>query len=209
MKRGVKNWLPEKHLRLLVVMLFAAGTAAAQAQSQTAASPSQTTSGSQAAPQANQESVGDAARKAKADKGKSKARKVYTDEDLPTAGHTISVVGDANASGDASRQAENSEVKSGSSDAAKQEQYWRGRAQKIREQMNALDEQIAKLKDDIKKNGASGFDASSGLQKNVIYVDDKNARLQRMEQKRAELDKQMDQLQEEGRKAGASPSWFR
>lgn len=202
------NMLPEKHLRWLAVMLLAAGTAAAQTQSP-AATPSQTTSGSQAAPQSNQESAGDAARKAKADKGKAKARKVYTDEDLPTAGHTISVVGDANAGSGASRQAENSDVKSGSSDAAKQEQYWRGRAQKIKDQMNALDDQIAKLKDDIKKNGASGFDASSGLQKNVIYVDDKNARLQQMEQKRAELDKQMDQLQEEGRKAGASPSWFR
>lgn len=201
-----RSELPKTFLRVLVVAWMMGGAALGRAQSQTS-SPSPTPP--QAQPQQNQNSLGDAARKAKTGKGKSKARKVYTDEDLPRADHSISVVGQA---GEASPQAENSEAKSASSEAAadaKKEEYWRGKARKIRDQMEAMDQEIVKLKEDIKKNGASGFDASSGLQQNVIYVDDKNARLKELEKKRENLDAQMDQLMEEGRKAGASPSWFR
>jgi hypothetical protein len=195
-----------------VLMVTLSMTGAALGQSPSQATPqSQTTTPSSTSPQAqpSQESVADAARKAKTDKGKSKARKVYTDEDLPAAGHAISVVGEESAAGDASRPAKNSDAKSGASEAAKQEQYWRGRARRIRDQMDAVDREIAALKEDIKKNGAGGFDTSTGLQKNVIYVNDKNGQVSELEKKKAELEKEMDQLMEEGRKAGASPSWFR
>jgi chaperonin cofactor prefoldin len=204
----------ETFLGVLIVALSMTG--AALGQSTSPATPqSQTTSPSPSSPQAqpqtqpSPESVADAARKAKTDKGKSKARKVYTDEDLPTGGHSISVVGEEHAAGDTSRPAKNSGAKSGASEAAKQEQFWRGRARRIRDQMDAADREIAALKEDIKKNGAGGFDTSSGLQKNVIYVNDKNGQVTQLEKRKSELEKEMDQLMEEGRKAGASPSWFR
>jgi chaperonin cofactor prefoldin len=196
--------LPKTFLRVSIVAWMMGGLALGRAQAQTGPP-----TPPQAQPQQNQDSLGDAARKAKTGKGKSKARKVYTDENLPAADHSISVVGQA---GEDSPQAKNSEAKSASSEAsadAKKEDFWRGKARKIRDQMEAMDQEIVKLKEDIKKNGASGFDASSGYQKNVIYVDDKNARLKELEKKRETLDVQMDQLMEEGRKAGASPSWFR
>jgi hypothetical protein len=75
--------------------------------------------------------------------------------------------------------------------------------------MVATDEAIKNLQEEIKKNGATGFDAQSGLKQNVIYVDDRNARLKQLEQRRQDLDKQMDLLQEEGRKASADSAWFR
>jgi len=75
--------------------------------------------------------------------------------------------------------------------------------------MAATDQQIEKVKEEIKKYGNGGFDPQTGLGKNVIYVDDRQSQLTRLEKQRADLDKQMDQLQEEGRKAGAQPSWFR
>ena len=199
-----RSALREKLSSLLVAALLMMGMALGQSQPTP-----QPQTPPQAKPQQNQDSLGDAARKAKTDKGKSKAHKVYTDEDLPTGGHSVSVVGQATPTEDGSLQAKNSDRKSESNEAAKQEEYWRGRARKIREQMDAVDQEIARLKEDIKKNGSSGFDAASGLQKNVIYIVDKNAQLQRLEKKKADLEKEMDQLGEEGRKAGASPSWFR
>ena len=203
-----RSALREKLSSLLVAALLMTGMVLGQSQSQSTP-PSQTSPQAQPLPQQNQGSLGDTARKAKTDKGKSKAHKVYTDEDLPTGGHSVSVVGQATPTEDSSLQAKNSDRKSESNEAAKQEEYWRGRARKIREQMDAVDQEIARLKEDIKKNGSSGFDAASGLQKNVIYIVDKNAQLQRLEKKKADLEKEMDQLGEKGRKAGASPSWFR
>ncbi len=76
-------------------------------------------------------------------------------------------------------------------------------------QMPATDAQIEQMKEEIKKYGNGGFDAATGLTENVIYFQDRQGELEHLQKKRADLDRQMDQLQEEGRKAGASPSWFR
>ena len=197
-KACLRSALPYKSILLFLVMLSMAGMAVAQ---------------SQAPPEQKPESLADAARKAKAKKAKSEPGKVYTDEDVSGRGQGgISVVGQEGAAASGAQEERDSDAKSarGAAGTAKNEEaMWRAKAQKIKDQMKAVDDQIAQLKEDIKKNGASGFDASSGLQKNVIYVNDKNARLQRLEQKRADLDKQMDQLGEEGRKAGMPASLFR
>jgi chaperonin cofactor prefoldin len=75
--------------------------------------------------------------------------------------------------------------------------------------MAAVDREITKVKDDIKKYGNVGFDPSTGLGENVIYVEDRNSNLKDLQKKKEGLEKQMDALQEAGRKAGAPPSWFR
>jgi predicted lipid-binding transport protein (Tim44 family) len=189
-------------LMLLLVMTWPHSAAFCQSQS---SQQSQSQSQSQAQPEQKQDSVADAAKKAQKDKPK--AKKVFTEDDLSGKSGGVSVVGDANAapksntpgakpSGDASK-------------AVRDEEYWRGRASQIRELMAATDAAINNLKEEIKKNGATGFDAQTGLKDNVIYVDDRNARLKQLEQRRQDLDKQMDLLEEEGRKSGAQPSWFR
>lgn len=89
------------------------------------------------------------------------------------------------------------------------EAYWRGKARELLDEIAALDQEIAKTKDEIKKYGADGFDATSGLQKNIIYIDNRSSKVQQMEKRKADLGKKLDQLQEDGRKAGASPAWFR
>jgi len=160
------------------------------------------------------QSLGDAARKAKAEMSKSAPTKVYTQDDLshlPSGG--VSVVGQkgstassAPESGDSSAEAKpDAAAKSGDNEEA----YWRGEARKLLDQMAAVDRQIAKVKDDIKKYGAGGFDTSTGYKDNVIYVEDRNSELQDLQKKREGLERQMDALQEAGRKAGAEPSWFR
>jgi hypothetical protein len=179
----------------------------AQAQSQPAQSSSGSQSQAQSQPQQKDDSSTDASKKPPKDKPKPK--RVYTEEDLSgLRGNGVSVVGDANAPARSNAPAS----QSSGGDATKSvrdEEYWRGRASQIKEQMAATDEAIKNLQAEIKKNGATGFDAQSGLKDNIIYVDDRNARLKQLEQRRQDLDKQMDLLQEEGRKAGADSAWFR
>jgi hypothetical protein len=196
---------------LLVAVLCLTTGALGQSQSQAPPPPQ---SQPQSPPQKKEESLGDAARKARAQKGKSEPRKVYTDEDLsgPRSG-TVSVVGQNSPAPNSSPEAKNSRAQSESGDGSKSgknsEEYWRGRARKLQDQMAAVDQEIARVKDDIKKYGNGGFDASSGLKQSVIYVEDRNAKLQQLEKKKADLQTQMDTLIEEGRKAGALPAWFR
>jgi hypothetical protein len=159
------------------------------------------------------DSAADAARKAKAEKSKAKPKKVYTDEDMSSlSGGGISVVGDKDSSA-AAPDGKNPDAKPAGGDAAKSgkngEAYWRGKAGKIRDQMAAIDQQIEKLQEEIKKQGNGGFDPASGLSQNVIYVTDRSAQVKQLEKKKADLQKQMDELAEEGRKAGADPGWFR
>jgi hypothetical protein len=160
-------------------------------------------------PPAPADSLAEAARKAKERKGKQDAPKVYTEDEMSKlSSHGVSVVGEGNGPGGNSagdRYVPDSRDQSRN----REEAYWRGRARNLLSQMAATDQQIDKVKEEIKKYGNGGFDPSTGLGKNVIYVDDRQSQLKRLEQQRANLDKQMDQLQEEGRRAGAQPSWFR
>jgi chromosome segregation ATPase len=152
------------------------------------------------------------ARKAKAKKNK--PSKVYTEEDLAQMrSGSVSVVGqdggEGNGSPETSNYAGDSKTQDKGNGGKNGEAYWRGKARKLQEQIAAVDQEIEKMKQEIKTSGGSGFDAASSLQQNVIYINDRNGRLKRLEDKKAKLMEQMAQLQEEGRKAGADPGWFR
>jgi len=56
------------------------------------------------------------------------------------------------------------------------EAYWRGKAQEPLDEITATEQQIAKLKDDIKKYGPGGFDVTTGMKSNVAYIEDRMAR---------------------------------
>ena len=43
----------------------------------------------------------------------------------------------------------------------------------------------------------------------ALIVHDRNAELQHLQDRKQNLEKQMDDLTDEGRKAGADPGWFR
>jgi hypothetical protein len=148
-------------------------------------------------------SVADAAKKT--DKDKPKPKKIYTEDDLSGMGKgSVSVVGNDNK--------KNSRRRTDDSDGGYNpngEEYWRSRSQPILDAIAATDAQIEQLKEDIKKYGAGGFDVQSGRQNNVAYIEDRNGQIQSLEKRKANLQKQMDDLEEEGRKAGAQPAWFR
>ena len=89
------------------------------------------------------------------------------------------------------------------------EEYWREKARQILDAIADTDQQIAQKQDEIKKYGNGGFDVTTGMKDNIAYINDRTGQLKSLEKRKADLQKQLDELQEEGRKAGASPSWFR
>jgi hypothetical protein len=197
-----------------LAVLWAAATALGQSQQETSQpsqrSSSQTQSQMQTEPTKN-EAGGDAAKKS--ERAKAKPKKVYTEEDLSgMRGNGVSVVGDEKpaGAGAAGTKKADGKTKAGVVPMSGQDEvYWRGKAHELLDQITATEQQIAKLKDDIKKYGAGGFDVTTGMKKNIAYIEDRNGQVKDLEKRKADLEKKLDQLEEQGRKAGAEPAWFR
>jgi hypothetical protein len=152
------------------------------------------------------QSLADAARQAKANQDKPKAKKVYTDENMSSVGGTISVVGDKSSS----RSTGDSDNSGGAPSASgKTEAYWRGRASAIKNEIASTDQQIDSVKAEIAKSGAASFDPSSGLSQGVIIVHDRNAEVKQLEERKQGLERQLDDLADEIRKAGGDSGWAR
>lgn len=223
----------------LVLALYLAPPALAQAQSQAGAQPqpqsqsqpaakptgqSQTANSTEPQMQSQEapppDSLGEAARKARAQKAKATGAKVYTEDKIAgLSGHGVSVVGDGNEGSGGSSDASNSYAApgaNGSSEAGgaapggrNEEQYWRQKARQIHDAMSQIDDRIAKIQEEIQKYGAVSIDPSSGYRQNVIYVEDRNAQIKQLEAQKEKLQGQLEALEDEGRKAGADSGWFR
>ncbi len=174
-------------------------------------SSSQTQTQSQSQPPRKDESTADAAKKT--EKEKAKPKKVYTEEDLAgLRGNGVSVVGNDKpaAPGAAATSKANGKTKTGVVPMSGQdEEYWRGKARGLLDRIAATEQRIEAKKDEIKKLGNGGFDITTGMKDNIAYIQDRNAQLQELEKHKADLQKQLDELQDEGRKVGAPSSWFR
>jgi hypothetical protein len=198
-------------LAALLAVMGPAALASSHSQAQPSQSSQQSSAPAQAQPeQKKADTPADAAKKP--EKEKPKPKKVYTEEDMSSLKGGVSVVGDGNAGagGAAGTRQSNGNTKAGVVPMSGQdEDYWRGKARAILDAMAATDQEIAKTKDEIKKYGNDGFDAQSGRKDNVVYIESRSGKLQQLEKRKADLEKKMDQLQEEGRKAGAESSWFR
>ena len=191
-----------------ILLLFIGPLASLHAQSspspQQPPPPQQPPAQAQTPAQPKEESVADAAKRSQKDKPK--AKKVYTEDDLSGMRKGgVSVVGNENKR--SPRRARTADPE-GDYDP-NSEEYWRGRAQPILDEIAATDAQIEQLKEDIKKYGASGIDVTTGMKDNIAYIHDRNGQIQTLEKRKADLQKQLDDLAEEGRKAGAQPAWFR
>jgi hypothetical protein len=165
----------------------------------------------QSAPQ--DQSLGAVARQAKAQKAKSEPAKVYTEDKLAgLSGHGVSSVGSGNSGGGGSyggNAYNNAAASGGGQSLGSNESYWRGRANGIRGQMAQLDAQIAGIREEIKKKGAVTVDPMSGASAGVIYIEDRNRQIRQIEDQKAKLQQSLEDLAEEGRKAGADSGWFR
>jgi len=178
----------------------------------------------QAQPAATQdsESLADAARKNKEEKDKPKARRVYDDENMPSRAGPVSVVGQESSELASSNGQDPSvqPVAAGEDRPEKRDQaYWRVRYQRLSWQIVAVDKQIADKQKEIEKGGTGGTSTDlskqtcrrtpSGQTSCFAPVVDRVGQLKKLENRKAELEKQMDQLREEARKAGAEPGWLR
>jgi hypothetical protein len=197
---------------------FAQASSSSQQQSSSSSqqssqpSPAQSQPSSQAQPPApapppqKEDSLAEAARKAKEKKPATAKGKVYTEDDLSSLkGPGVSVVGEAPTKGARSSPSKDPDGNGGQNN----EEYWRARAHEILDEIAAVDEAIAQKKDEIKKYGNGGFDVTTGMKQNIAYINDRNGQVKSLEKRKADLAKQLDDLQEEGRKAGAAASWFR
>jgi hypothetical protein len=195
-------------LAALLVAIGPAALASSHSQEQSSQSSQQSSAPAQAQPeQKKADTPADAAKKP--EKEKPKPKKVYTEEDMSSLKGGVSVVGDGNAGASGTRQSTGNTKPGVVPMSGQDEDYWRGKARAILDAMAATDQEIAKTKDEIKKYGNDGFDAQSGRKDNVVYIESRSGKLQQLEKRKADLEKKMDDLQEEGRKAGAQPSWFR
>src|ERR1700751_2500090 len=136
----------------------AASSASTQAKAASASSNEPQMQSQEAPPQ---ESLGEAARRARAQKSAAPTAKVYTEDKVAgLLGHGVSVVGDGNRSGDSSdaENAENSEREPSAGGAPKanpaspqsgnsDEKMWRERARAIHDQMAQIDERISKIQE--------------------------------------------------------------
>ncbi len=164
-------------------------------------------------PPQKEDSLAEAARKAKAKKPAPAKGKVYTEADLAgMPGNGVSVVGEdkpAGAGGTGTKKTDGKTKTAVVPMSGEDEEYWRGKSRALLDEIAATDQEIAKTKEEIKKFGSGGFDITTGLKNNIAYINDRNAQLKALEKHKTDLEKQLDELQDEGRKAGASPAWFR
>jgi len=203
--------LCKKILCAFLAVLWPAAAALGQSHQDSSQSSQQPASQTQSQPeQKKSEAGGDVTKKS--EKEKAKPKKVYTEEDLSgMRGNDVSIVGSEKPAGGAAG-AKNADGKTKTGVvpmSGRDEAYWRGKARVLLDQIAATEQQIAKLKDDIRKYGTGGFDVTTGMKNNVAYIEDRNGQVKELERKKADLEKKVDQLQEEGRKAGAEPAWFR
>jgi hypothetical protein len=195
---------------LALMWPFAAAFGQSSSSSQQSSTQAQTQSPAQPAtldpPPQKQDSLAEAARKAKAKKPDAPKGKVYTEDDLKgMKGPGVSVIGDPPKKGP--RRAQPTDADGQNEPNA--EEYWRGRAREFLDAIAQTEEQIAQKKEEIKKFGSGGFDVTTGMKDNIAYIHDRNAQLKQLEARRADLEKQLEELQDEGRKAGVPSSWFR
>jgi len=210
MKKGDR--LCKKIFWASLAVLWPVAAAVGQSHQDSSQSSQQPSSQTQSQPE-QKKSVAEGDATKKSEKEKAKPKKVYTEEDLSEMrGNGVSIVGEEEPAGSGAAGAKKAAGKPKTGVvpmSGRDEAYWRGKSRVLLDQIAATEQQIAKLKDDIKKYGTGGFDVTTGMKNNVAYIEDWNGQIKELERKKADLEKKVDQLQEEGRKAGAEPAWFR
>jgi hypothetical protein len=210
LRLGNMRHFPTFFCSLLVMLFPFAATLAQSSSSQQPAAQSQSQPQAKPAssdqPPPKEDSLAEAARKAKEKKPATAKPKVYTEDDLSgMKGTGVSVVGET--PGTSARDPKTTSPNNGGGE--NNEEYWRGKARQILDAIADTDQQMAQKQDEIKKYGNGGIDVTTGLKDNIAYVNDRTGQLKTLEKHKTDLLKQLDDLQEQGRKAGASPSWFR
>jgi chromosome segregation ATPase len=169
------------------------------------------------------DAVADAARKAAQQKKDSpKPKKVYTDDDISTRKSDISVVGQAPApSADNKDQAKSVDATSKSADGKdatekkedpNSESAWRARFGKLREKINATQDELDVLQREESKGSTQYFNDPTQALKEQYSRDEINQRAAKIDAKKkalAALKQQWSDLEDQLRAAHGDPGWAR
>jgi len=127
-------------------------------------------------------------------------KKVFTNDDLSGMQRgDVSVVGNNRGTGRSGPAA----------GGTKNQQYWHNRAQRIRDQMAEVDRQMELLTKPDPNTGASLPSSSTPPPGAHSTASRPTAQLQRLQSRKAQLQQEMDQLEDEARRAGVPPGWLR
>jgi hypothetical protein len=180
----------------IVLFLVTALNCAAQSSDSASQSPSQTQA--PAAPQAAAPGA-NAAGAAASDGTKKKSKKVWTNEEMPSVGGNISVVGD-------SSQAHHDEGTTNSTNRnnAQRIAAYRNQILQYHKQMDTVDKQIADFRD-FKVDNSSG-----GMNPHGRYsMTSPEDRIKQLEDKKKQIQAKIDAIEEAARKEGIEPGQLR
>jgi hypothetical protein len=162
------------------------------------------------------ESLGAAARKVKAERGNSGARKVINEDDLAALPHSgVSVVGKGNAESGTSAEDRSSNASAGPGAPNVQteegEAYWKARFAATRGRLASSQKELNILKDELstaqrEQPGGSRPFVSPPMSESVLAI---QRNIDAMKRKVQENTRELTDLEEEFRKSDGQPGWIR
>ncbi|MGC1484416.1 MAG: hypothetical protein WA789_11530 [Candidatus Acidiferrum sp.] len=140
-------------------------------------------------------------------KAKKKVKKVWTEDDISkVGGGGISVVGDASTSSASRTAPERSGASSDSSTQNNDIQYYREQLRQLQAQLDAADKKLGELRN-FKGDNTT---ASGGINPNNGYtMTPVSDQIKQMEDKKKQIQDQMDAVMDEARKKGIEPGQLR
>ncbi len=169
--------------------------------------------------QQSQESVAEAARKARAQKkAAANAPKVITDDDLrpsaPAAGTESAAQGDKKAGEQAGKEGQAAASEGGKAAAPekKDEQYWRTKFQAAREDLARAEKELNILQREVQKASSQYYpDPNKALQEqyNRKEINEKNEKIDAKKKEITALRQAIEDLETELRRSGGDPGWAR
>jgi predicted RNase H-like nuclease (RuvC/YqgF family) len=160
--------------------------------------------------------VADAARKARAEqKTTPKPKKVFTNDDIPSAAPPPApAAADGSNKNAAQQQAGDQSVQKSTDpeDDPKTEAYWRKRAKKLRAKLATAEQELDVLQRELSKDQVQYYPDPQKALTQQYSRSDINEKTAKVEAKRAEVEslkRQVADLEDAVRKAGGDPGWVR
>ena len=156
--------------------------------------------------------VADAARKARAEqKTTPKPKKVFTNDDIPSAAPPSAPATNKNA---AQQQAgdQSAQKATDPEDDPKTEAYWRKRSKKLRAKLATAEQELDVLQRELSKDQVQYYPDPQKALMQQYNRSDINAKTAKVDEKKAEVEtlkQQVADLEDAVRKAGGDPGWVR
>ena len=156
--------------------------------------------------------VADAARKARADqKNAPKPKKVFTNDDIPSAPPPSATSSSGAAKGNTTTDSQGQDDSVADNDP-KSETYWRKRFKKLHDKIDQSEKELDILQRELNKDQVQYYsDPQKALmqQNNRSDINDKTAKIDAKKKEIDNLKQQLSDLEDELRKAGGNPGWAR